>query len=130
MNHVADLPVNPVLSRQAVSRREAIRIKAVVVLVALASWLSALAIGLLVLLRVQPVSVTMAVLALVAWLACLPMSWSLYCPWCCKPLFFVARMSNSPSWEQLFQQCVPHEILARGRFSCPHCRSRFALPTG
>lgn len=130
MDPIVGMPVEPLMGRQAVSRGEALRIKAVVALVALASWLSAVAIGLLVVLSVQEASVAAVALALVAWLACLPMAWSLYCPWCCKPLFFVARMSNSPTWGQLFQQCVPHEILARGRFKCPHCRSRFALPAG
>lgn len=112
---------------QMFTRHEALRVKAVAIGVAVASW-------------IFPVSVAMfAVASLRSWAlvgfaigaACLGLSvllgWSLYCPWCCGHLFFVASMANSPSLSQLWRQFLPYDILVKERVKCPHCRSRFVL---
>lgn len=111
------------------TRPQAKRVKAVAVAVALASWLSALAFGLLLVLRAHPVALIALALCAVVWVVSLVLAWPLYCPWCCERLFFAARIANSPSWSQVLQQCMPHDIVVKGRLTCPYCRSRFVLPS-
>ena len=112
------------------TRLEGLRVKAVATGVALASWIFPISVGLFAVSSLRPWA--LAGFALGA--ACLAISvllgWSLFCPWCCGRLFFVASMSNSPSPSQLQRQFVPYDILVKDRMMCPHCRSRFALPRG
>jgi hypothetical protein len=106
---------------------QAKRVKTVAVGVALASWGLPIAIALLAFAPTRQ----FAFVALAFFAACLAASlllgWSLFCPWCCKHLFFVASMANSPSFGQLLRQYVPYEIVVESRLSCPHCHACFAL---
>lgn len=111
------------------TRPEAKRIKAVAMAMALATWLTVITFLLLAALRLHPVALAALALSIVLWAISLLLAWSLYCPWCCKPLFFIASMADSPGLTQLLQRLVPYEVVVHGRIKCPYCRSRFALPS-
>jgi DNA-directed RNA polymerase subunit RPC12/RpoP len=113
---------------QKFTHLEALRIKAVALGVALASWLLPVSAGLLVEESLRPWAIGGLVLGSVCLGLSVVLAWPLYCPWCANRLFFVVPIANSPGPSQLRRQFLPHEIVVEGRMMCPHCRSRFALP--
>jgi len=109
------------------TRLEGLRIKAVAVTIALASWSLPLAFGLLAFAPLRPAAVVCFILCVTCLAASFLLGWSLFCPWCCKRVFFVSTMANSPSFGQLLQLYMPWQIVFQRRFMCPHCHSRFRL---
>jgi hypothetical protein len=107
--------------------RHAKRVKTVVMAIALMSWILPVAIALMAAPLTRPIAVACLAVCAACLLISLLLAWTLYCPWCCERLFFVASMFNSPSWAQLRNQFIPYDIVVNGRFTCPHCRSRFRL---
>lgn len=107
--------------------RQAKRIKAVAVAVALVSWILPTAIVLVAVPPSRPIGIAGLAVCAVSLVVSLLLAWSLYCPWCCERLFFVTSIFNSPSCRQLMRQYVPYEVVVNSRFTCPHCHSRFAL---
>jgi hypothetical protein len=103
------------------------RVKTVAMAVALMSWLLPVAIVLMAVPLTRPVAIAGLAVCATALLISLLLAWTLYCPWCCERLFFVASMVNSPTWTQLRNQFIPYDIVVNGRFTCPHCHSRFRL---
>jgi len=103
------------------------RIRAFAVAVALAAWSLLIAFVLLVFAPLRPIALGGLVLCVVCLAASFALGWTLYCPWCCKRMFFVSSMANSPGLGQILRMILPRQIVVSGRVMCPHCRSRFAL---
>ena len=103
------------------------RVKAVAMGVALASWSLLISLGLVAFAPMRSIAFMALALFAICLAASVLFGWSLFCPWCCERLFFVASMVNSPTLGQLLRQYVPYEIVVEGRLTCPHCHSRFAL---
>lgn len=112
------------------TRHEALRVKAVAIGVAVASWIFPISVALFAVSSLRPWALVGFALGAGLLAVSVVLGWSLYCPWCCGRLFFVASMANSPSPSQLWRQFAPYDILVKDRMMCPHCRSRFALPGG
>jgi hypothetical protein len=114
-------------TKQTFTRLDAARIRAVAVAIALAAWSLPIAFGLLPFRSLRETAITCFALCIASLAASFLIGWSLYCPWCCKRLFFVASMANSPSLVQLVRLYLPFGIVLQGRVMCPHCHSRFRL---
>jgi hypothetical protein len=109
------------------TRHEAMRVKAVAIGVAVASWIFPVSVALFAVSSLRPWALAGFALGAACLGIAVLLGWSLFCPWCCGRLFFVASMANSPSPSQLWRQFLPYDILGKDRMTCPHCHSRFAL---
>ena len=118
------------LSTATLTSRHAWRIKAVALIMALASWLLPVALALTAVPHWRAAAVVGLALCGACFFGALLLSWSLDCPWCAERLFFVTSIWNSPGWPQIARQFVPYQTVVHSRFTCPHCRARFTLSRG
>jgi hypothetical protein len=126
--HAAPVPLDAARpASSSLASHQARRIKTVVIALALASWMLPLAFVLLLPPLTRPVALASLAVCGFCFLVSLLLAAALYCPWCCERIFFVASMFNSPSCRQIGRQFVPYDVVVNSRFTCPHCRSRFAL---
>ncbi|MBT9596303.1 MAG: hypothetical protein IV094_09995 [Vitreoscilla sp.] len=109
------------------SQSASTRIKAYALVAALASWGSALWFVLLAAVHTKSVVLVGLPICVIAWGLAIVLAWPFLCPKCSKRLFFVSRVEQTSDWKQFAEQFVPHALVAKGQFACPHCAARFTL---
>ena len=109
------------------AHHEVKRVKAVAIGIAVASWAASIAVCLFAVKPLRPFTPIALVIGGVSIAVALLLGWTLFCPWCCRRLFFVATIANSPNLAQLVRQFAPYDIVIGERMVCPHCHCRFAL---